>query len=483
MNIIRERPISIACSVLMSIVTPMAASAQTGKTSHSTKVNELFEDWDQTNSPGASVVIVKDGEIILEREYGMANLEYNAPITSSTVFHVGSVSKQFTAFSILFLEDRGMLSLDDDVRRYLPEVPDFGQKVSLRRLIHHTSGLKDHETLLQLCGISNADVIETQHILKLVQTQKELNFRPGDELEYCNMGYVLLAAVVESVTDQSFRDWTAENIFAPLGMNNSQFYDDCTRIVRNRAYPYWMPEGVELVKGTLNYSYVGPTSLFTTSADMAKWLINFGHPTVGGEQIMNRMMSETAILNDDERSTYGFGVGVTEYRGLKIVLHSGHDAGYRAFNAYFSDYDFGVAILSNFYSVNVMKLGLAIADIYLADELEPEEEDQLRSPTIEDNEPESADLISAQGKQLAEYTGGFYAGELGTHYQIILRDGKLLATHWRNEDVILSPLGADLFAGDKWWFKQVQFLRDDEGRLIGFRLTTGRVRNLLFSRM
>ncbi len=447
------------------------------------KVDELFKGWDNPNSPGAAIAIVREGKVILQREYGMANLEYDIPITSSTVFHIASVSKQFTAFSILLLEDEGKLSLDDNIHKYLPDVPDFGETIRIRHLIHHLSGLREQETLFQLSGISNADVIQTEHILKLVHRQKKLNFRPGDEIEYCNTGYVLLAEIVERVTGKSFREWTAENIFKPLGMNNTQFYDDNTRIVKNRAYPYWIPDGTELIKGTLNYSYVGSTSLFTTSEEMAKWLINFGDPNVGNQKIMRKMQFKSGLLNSGEDSTYGFGIGVTNYKGLKVILHSGHDAGYRAYDAYFPEQKFGIAILSNFYSINPSLLGRKIADIYLANQFPPPKPIQDEDSKEKTSAPEVKRKLSLTEKQLMEYAGKYYSEELDTHYLILYSDGKLSVKHWRNGDVILTPEDKDIFSGNQWWFRKIVFTRSNNNKINGFQLTSGRVRNLDFIRV
>ena len=446
------------------------------------QVDALFKEYDRRDSPGAAVVVVQNGKIVLQREYGSANLEYGIPITSRTVFHVGSVAKQFTAFSILLLEHQGRLSLDDDVRKYLPEVPDFGKTITLRHLLHHQSGLREQETLFQMSGISTADVIETSHILKLVSRQKELDFNPGEDISYCNTGYVLLAQVVEKVTGVSFRRWTQENIFDPLAMKDSQFNDDASRIVRERAYPYYTADGGELRKGILSYSYAGPTSLLTTSEDMAKWLLNFDQPRAGNLVIMRKMIFESGKLKNGDDPGYGYGLGVLSYRGLRVGWHSGHDAGYRAFAAYFPDQKFGLAVLSNFYSINPMNLGKKIADIYLSGSMSPEFSEPA-TRTEEAWRSEAVQPFSLNNKQLAEFTGDYQSEELETIYRFLVVNGRLVIRHWRNEDVTLTPIGPDQFAGDREWAETVRFLRSAEARIIGFRLTAGRVRSLLFERM
>jgi CubicO group peptidase (beta-lactamase class C family) len=444
------------------------------------QVDALFKEYDRPDSPGAAIVVVQDGKIILQRGYGSANLEYGIPITSETVFHVGSVSKQFTGFSILLLEHQRRLSLDDDIRKSLPEVPDFGKTITLRHLLHHQSGLREQETLFQMSGISTADVIETSHILKLVGRQKELNFSPGTDINYCNTGYVLLAQVVEKVTGKSFCDWTRTNIFEPLAMKHSQFNDSASRIVRMRAYPYFLADGEELQKGILSYSYVGPTSLLTTSEDMARWLLNFDQPRVGNQAIRQKMLFESGQLENGENPGYGYGIGVLSYRGLRVCWHSGHDAGYRAFAAYFPDQRFGVAILSNFYSINPMNLGKKIADIYLSGSMS--EAPSETSGMDEGRESKSERPFPISRKQLAHYTGDYWSEELETEYHILAVGDRLVIRHWRNEDVFLTSVGPDEFAGDQEWADKIWFLRNPDGGISGFRISAGRVRSLLFTK-
>ena len=196
------------------------------------KVDALFAEWDKPGSPGAAVAIVKNGLVMYQKGYGSANLEYDIPITSSTIFHVGSVSKQFTAFAITVLAHEGKLSLDDDIRQYLPELPAFGVPITIRHLMHHTSGLRDEVFLLAMAGWRLDDVITKAHILKLVRSQRELNFRPGEKYRYSNTGYTLLAEIVERVSGKSFREWTATNIFEPLGMTSTLFTTTTNRSSR-----------------------------------------------------------------------------------------------------------------------------------------------------------------------------------------------------------------------------------------------------------
>ena len=202
------------------------------------KTEQLLNSWYDSNSPGAAVVVLKNNKIIFKSVKGLASVEHNIPITNSTMFEMASVSKQFTGFTIAMLIDKGLLSLDDDIRKYLPEVPDFGKKITVRHLIYHTSGIRDWTYSFQLAGYKVEDVATIEMILNFVSNQKQLNFNPGDDFGYSNTGYNLLAVILERVTKQSFPSWTKENIFKPLGMNNTFFREDYRDAIKNEAFSY-----------------------------------------------------------------------------------------------------------------------------------------------------------------------------------------------------------------------------------------------------
>jgi CubicO group peptidase (beta-lactamase class C family) len=379
------------------------------------KVDQLFVPWDKSDSPGAAVAVVKEGEIIFQKGYGMANLEYDVPITRTTVFHMASVSKQFTAFAIAKLAQEGKISLNDDIRTYLPEVPDFGKTISISHLIHHTSGLRDQWNLLMLAGWRLDDVITREHILRLISRQKELNFDPGEQMMYCNTGYTLMAEIVARVSDKSFHEWTRENIFDPLDMKRTLFYDDHEKIVRNRAYSYGVGNTDGFKKTVLSYANVGATSLFTTSEDLAKWAMNFDNPVVGNKELFTQM-EEKAVLNDGDTIAYAFGQGIGTYKGLRMIGHSGGDAGYRTYLGRFPEHRFSVMVLSNLGSFNPRGVALKVADIFLKDLLiEPQQEEERRPDyvTIEvdpeileqyaglyDIEPERRFQVRRNGRQM-----------------------------------------------------------------------------------
>jgi CubicO group peptidase (beta-lactamase class C family) len=275
------------------------------------EVDEIFSEWDRPDSPGCALAVVKGGEVVYKRGYGMANLEYDVPITPRTIFHVASVSKQFTDFAIAILTDEGRLSLDDEVRAHVPELPDFGEPITIRHLIHHTSGIRDQWELLVAAGWRMDDVITTDDVLELVGRQRELNFRPGSEYLYCNTGYTLMAVIVERVTGSSLREFCAERIFEPLGMLDTHFHDDHREIVRGRAYSYSPREEGGFQHSVLSYATVGATSLFTTVEDLARWDQNFYEAKVGGSAVVD-LVQTPGVLNDGERLRYAFGLNIGE---------------------------------------------------------------------------------------------------------------------------------------------------------------------------
>lgn len=331
------------------------------------RVDDIFSAWSLPDTPGAAVAVIKDGSIIYRQGYGMADLENAVPITPGTVFHAASVSKPFTAFAVLLLAEQGRLSLNDDIRTHLPDMPDFGRPITIRHLLHHTSGLRDQLELLAMAGYRLDDVISQEHILNMIRHQKALNFVPGSEYMYCNTGYTLLAEIVAGVTGQSFREWTRENIFAPLGMESTQFNDDCERIVAHRADSYSPAETGGYEKQVLSYSNFGATGLLTTVEDVAQWVLNLEGGKTGGKKTVERML-EQGMLNDGRKIDYACGLDVGEYRGLKIIEHDGYDAGFRSVFSWFPEQRFGVVMLSNNAAVEPAKTAHRIADIYLSRE-------------------------------------------------------------------------------------------------------------------
>ncbi len=439
------------------------------------RIEQVVASMIGEDGPGATVAVARDGKIIYSKGFGHAELEYDAHNTPQTVFHIASVSKQFTAFAIAMLADQGKLSVDDDIRKYLPELHDFGSPITIRQLIYHTSGLRDQWNLLVMAGWRLDDVITKNQILRLISRQRELNFTPGDKHNYCNTGYTLMAEIVSRVSGKSFAQWTKENIFDPLGMNNTQFYDDHERIVPNRAYSYYYDvSGYK--KSVLNYANVGATSLFTTVEDLSKWAMNFENSKVGNANVM-AMMEQRAILNSGDTISYAFGQVIDKYKGLKTVSHGGGDAGYRTFLLRFPEQKFSVSVFSNLASFNTHQLSYTIADVYLADILK---EDTTKKDSPPPPPSEQKPTFDPSTLTLSDFTGRFYSAELETFYEFEVKNDTLVAHHPRHDDFKLTPVKQDGFEAGAWWMGNIEFTRDASRKVNGLKASNGRVMNLVF---
>jgi len=327
------------------------------------KIDSLFSRY-TTTTPGCAVAIIKNEKLVFKKGYGMANLEYNIPITPSSIFHIASESKQYVAFCMLLLEQQGKLSIDDDIRKYLDYVPELGKKITIRHLIHHTSGLRDQWQLLANAGWQLDDVITQEHIIKLVSKQKALNFDPGEEHLYCNTGYTLMAEIVKKASGLSLREYTDKYIFKPLEMNDTHFHDNYREIVPNRTYSYSPGGSSGYSHSVLSYSTVGATSLFTTVEDEAKWLMNYEHGKVGGKDLLQKMYSQ-GILNNGKKLTYAFATNMGEYHGWKEIGHGGGDAGFRTYATRFPEHQLGIIVFSNLSSFNSYGIAMQVADLLL----------------------------------------------------------------------------------------------------------------------
>lgn len=399
------------------------------------QIDEIFAKYNAPNKPGAAVAIVKDDKIVFRKGYGSANLEYDIAVTPSTIFPVASVSKQFTVFSILLLAEQGKLSLDDDIRKFIPEVPDFGDKITLRHLATHTSGLREEGELLAITGTRYGDVVTTEQILDLVANQKELNFKPGEEHLYCNTGFTLLAEVVARVSGQSFAAFAKANIFDPLGMSNTLFYDDYEKVLKHRAYAYWL-DGTEYKKGLLSSARVGPTGLYTTVEDLSLWTMNFSNPKVGNRDIITQM-NTLAILNNGRTFGGAYGQFISTYKGLHQIYHGGtSEAGYRAYLGRFPEQKFAVIVVSNYENTDPNWLSMQVTDLYLKDFMSPKTADK---PKEVDNYP------ALTTKTLQTFEGYYWDEARFTSSHIYLENDTLMWSVGGGNGRPLVPIGKNSF--------------------------------------
>jgi CubicO group peptidase (beta-lactamase class C family) len=436
------------------------------------RIDSMFSKYN-SQSAGLAVVIVKDGEVILKKGYGMANLEYDIPNTPQTIFHVASVSKQFTAFAIYLLESEGKIKLNDDIRKYIPELPVFVKPITINHLVSHTSGLKDQWALLTLAGWRMDDVITTEQILKVFCKQKELNFTPGTQYKYSNTGFTFLSEIIKRVSGKSFAEFVKEKIFIPLEMNNSQFYDNNDKIVKNRAYSYGTENSI-FVKRNLNYSTAGPTSLFTTAEDLAKWVMNFENPRVGDKSLIERFHQISTLENkepavlavvDGETIYHLKGQFKRNYKGLNVYNHTGSDAGFKSYLGRFQDNKLSIILLSNDDGFLSYKAGMDIAEFYLSDKFKKREIYKEAVQIIEEK-PKPITLIN-----LKDFEGTYQNDDLSSAFSVKLVKDKLVMTHNRLSDVVLTEVGNGKFKGIISFSAEMNFIMDKKGKVTALSIS------------
>ena len=399
------------------------------------RVDAIFKEYDSATSPGCAVAVYQDDKILYKHAYGMANLDHEIRLSPGSVFHVASVSKQFTAAAILLLAQDGKLGLDDDIRTHLPELPDFGTRITIRQLANHTSGIRDQWDLLGLAGWRySRDLITDDDVLELLARQKDLNFPPGTRHLYSNSGYTLLAVIVSRVSGKSFRAFTSERIFAPLGMTNTHFRDTFNEIVKNQAYGY-APFGQTFRLSTTNFDTAGATSLLTTVEDMAKWYANFDTGKVGGDTLLGGLL-DRGVLKDGTRIEYAFGMQHGTYRGAPFVGHGGADAGYRADFVRFTKPRLGVATMCNIATANPGALSRRVAEVFLP----PGTLTDVTEPAL-DASPE----VPLPNEQLARYAGLYWNQTDSIERRIVLDAAGQLQAVLGARSVPLKSLGAGAF--------------------------------------
>jgi len=366
------------------------------------RVDNIFSTWDSSTSPGLALGIFKNGKVIYERGYGMANLDYSIGISPQSVFYVASVSKQFTAACIALLIERHKISLDDDIRKYLPELPDYGKPVRVRDLVFHMSGIRDYSTLWELAGENIANVHTVDDVLGLIARQKELNFSPGEEYNYSNSGYFLLAIIVKRVSGKSLREFAEENIFRPLGMKKTHFHDDSRMIVKDRAICYSRDNSSGSKISYLgNWDLVGDGGLLTTGEDLFLWDQNFYNNNLGkGDQSLINLITTPGAFNNGKKGDYAFGLRVTTYRGLRVIRHAGSLMGFRSEIIRFPDKKFTVIVLANLADINPYALARQVADFCL-------EKDFERAEPVRPAAGMKVGTINLSTEEMREKTGFF----------------------------------------------------------------------------
>jgi len=461
--------------VFVSLV-PSSASAFQASADRQARVDAVFAEYDRTNGPGCSVGVVQDGRLVLDRGYGIGNLDHSIPLRGSSVFYLASVSKQFAAASVLIASHEGFLSLDDDVRTHLPEFPDYGTRVTVRHLLHHTSGVRDYLGLMFLAGIPFENILSDEDMLGLIARQKELNFAPGSEFLYSNSGYVLLAEIVKRATGRSLRVYSDEKIFRPLGMTDTHFHDDRGHVVPDRVFSYdATPDDGWATNYLMNFDKVGDGGLYSTVEDLARWDTAF-YDDVLGVPGFAESMYERGVLTNGDTIRYARGLGVDTRRGVRRVSHGGGLMAFRTMIARYPDLRTTVITLCNVGSANSGALSTAVEDVVLDGRFpEPAQAASTQAGTPE-GEEESVEVEQAVLRQLA---GEYASEELGATWDIEASAAGLLLHHPSGEALTLSPSDDTVFSGSNLTLRFVS----EAGRAVAFVLQAGRVRNLRFDRV
>jgi CubicO group peptidase (beta-lactamase class C family) len=444
-------------------------------------IDRIFAEWDRRDSPGCAAALYQNGRITYERGYGMADLEHDVAIAPDSVFYVGSVSKQFTAMTAALAIQQGRLSLDDSIRKFLPELPDYVAGIAVQHLIHHTSGLRDYNTLLSIAGRRGDEAFDNLTVLRITAKQRELNFKPGDEFLYSNTGYTLLATVVERAVGKPFATYASEQIFEPLGMAVTHYHVDESRLVKGRAMAYAGRPGT-LGLDTPNNERAGAGGLFTNVRDLLRWDENFYDARIGGQSLVAQLQS-TGTLNNGTALDYAWGLQIGRYRGLKIVEHGGSLGGYRAHLLRFPEQHFSVALLCNLASIAPGNLARRVADASLGSRfIEPKPVTSSTPPPADGPSAAAANSPPSDPRApMTDCVGKFYSDEVDATFTVDVTDGTLtLRRDSDAEAARLDPAGPDRF---RFRGMTLRFERSPKGDVNALVVDAGRVRGIRFSRV
>ncbi len=477
-----SRAIRLASSAFIAAGLAAAVSAQApASMSLASQVDQIFSRF-KPDGPGCAVAIYQNAKVILAKGYGSANLEYGVPITPATPFIVGSLAKQFTAAAIALLVEEKRIALTDEVRKYVPELADYGTPITIDHLVHHTSGLRDWWELVGMAGLRYDDTYTAQDVLDMTARQRGLNFTPGERYVYSNTGYIVLGLVVQRATGKSLREFAAERIFGPLKMTDSHYQDDHTQPVRGRAYAYSPAAGRRYTINVWNNDLVGQGGVMTTVLDLAKWDGNFDTGVVGGPGFLKRQL-ERGKLNAGTPLDYAFGLQISTYRGLDLVEHSGSTGGYRAVLTRFPKQHTSIAVLCNVSNAAPVTLAHRVADHLLRDAFTapiPTTNATNAAAGANAGRPGApAAAVQLSAAELAQFAGRYYSEELDALYEITVSGSTISVKRPRGKPEILTARDAVTLSGA---VGTLSFTVGPGHRAERFVLDAGRVQNLAFVR-
>jgi CubicO group peptidase (beta-lactamase class C family) len=441
------------------------------------QVDAVFGQWNRATSPGCALGIFQSGRIVYERGYGSADLEHGVPISPESVFYVGSLSKQFTAAAAALAIAQGRMAETDSIRTHLPELPAYAERITVGHLIHHTSGLRDYNTLLSIAGRRGDEAYDNATVLGMTARQKKLNFEPGDEYLYSNTGYTLLATIVQRATGVPFAQFAERHIFAPLQMRVTHYHVDSGRLIKGRAYAYEPGANGTWRLDTPSNERAGAGGVYTNVHDLLRWDENFYKPQVGDSALLHRLQTP-GTLNNGQPLTYAWGLEIGKYRGLAIVEHGGSLGGYRAHLIRFPQQHASIATLCNLGTITPAGLVRQVADAVLAATFTEPKPSSSRSAAMDDGPVRSPS--SGSVAKPADYAGSYYSDEIASTFRITTDTA---GTLWLRRDADAEPAVLQPAAGAfRFRGMTVRFERDSAGAIDALVVDAGRVRDIRFVR-
>ncbi|MDD2289859.1 MAG: serine hydrolase [Bacteroidales bacterium] len=493
--------------LLLLILITFSLKAQENDTT--ARIDALFA-WFHNEMPGVAVAVSLEGKVIYNKAFGLANLEYQVPNTTATLFEAGSVSKQFVAAGILLLAQEGRLSLEDDVRKYIPELREYEAPITIDMLLSHTSGVKDWGALYSLTGWPRTTRVYTQELgWDIIFKQSGLNFYHGSQYSYSNSNYMLLVLIIERVSGKTMARFTAEAFFEPLGMTSTLWRDNHRAVVPGRSTAYTSRNGEYLLNMPFEDLH-GPGGLLTTTADLLRWNNLFRNHSIFNKEYASDRITERK-LNDGRGTGYAAGLTIDKVYGYEQIAHSGYTAGYRAWLAWYPQKQLSVVILSNYAQFNPVDCGRQVAAIFLDQEPQqqpapvpqqvvaaqpqpaPVPQPETRAPQqvvaaqklpAPVSQPvvaavEQGKILKKQEADLTQYAGNYYSPDIETIYRLFVQNAQLKVRR-RAEDVFtLQHLSGDCFISEE--NEEFQFIRNRKGRVTGFKVSVSRAADVPFN--
>ena len=441
------------------------------------RIDQILDPMVSPGHPGCAIAAFRNGEPVFTKGYGMANLDHDIANTPQTVFRIASVSKHVTAVCMLLLEDDDLVDLDTDIRTYLPELHDHGHKITIRHLLHHTSGLREYTSLVQMCDIEGADNWEKEEALRMICRQRGLDFVPGERYSYCNSGYFLCSIICERVSGKTLRQYADENIFQPLKMSQTHFHDESTEVVKLRANGYSPAGNGRYRLDETGFDQVGDGGIYTTLHDFGKWTTALIRDQ-WKPGLLQRLLSPFT-LNDGQELDYRFGINESTYRGFRTLSHGGSWVGYRSQMWILPDEGWVFLCFANrgnFNPYRVLRLTSEVIAEDLFKEAPKHEWENRQRERPSPNEPEWISEWNAE-----DFTGLYHSDELQVTWRLVSNDQGLQLVDWGDESYPLQLTSDDRLLGKPSWLK-MKILRDEQGKVSDLEFGSGIPAGFVFKR-